>query len=268
MRLKLPIECPYCGSESRIRSSRKMTEGFYVTYRECKNSVCGAKFKMNETLESTTIDDVVEQFGLTGLSPDTCALLILDQQEADKYYPYYRKRNNNDAEQNMAQLLNAWREHALPILHVRHISTDPESPYSPGHPGVLFKSGFEPLPNEQIFDKSISDAFLRSNIEDWLLKRSIRQLVIVGSTSEGAVEASVRSASNLGFTVWVPDDACYTFEKCGYQAETISPEWIHVLAMTNLHQGNSTVVDTKLVLHALEHPTPAKSGVVNGQRRH
>tara|TARA_R110002020_G_scaffold76110_26_gene193252 strand:- start:585 stop:1319 length:735 start_codon:yes stop_codon:yes gene_type:complete len=243
-----------------------MTEGFYVTYRDCKNAMCGAKFKVNETMESTTVDDVVEQFGLTRLNPDTCALVILDQQQADKYYPYYRKRNNNDAEQNMAQLLNAWREHELPILHVRHISSDPESPYSPGHPGVFFKPGFEPLPNEQIFDKSISDAFLRSSIEEWLLKRSILQLVIMGSTSEGAVEATVRSASNLGFTVWVPDDACYTFEKNGYHFEMISPEWIHVLAMTNLHQGNSTVVDTKLILHALEHATATK-GVVKGQRR-
>lgn len=264
MRLKLPVECPYCTSESRIRSSRKMTEGFYVTYRECKNAKCGAKFKMNETVESTTIDDVVEKFGLTRLSPDECALVILEQQQADKYYPYHRKRNNNDAEQNMAQLLNAWREHALPILHVRHISTDPESPYSPGHPGVLFKPGFEPLTNEQIFDKSIPDAFLRSSIEDWLLKRSIHQLVVVGSTSEGAVEASVRSASNLGFKVWVPDDACYTFEKNGYHFEMISPEWVHVHAMTNLHQGESTVVDTKLVLHALEQATATKSGVVKG----
>ena len=260
MRIKLPIKCPECGTKTRTRSSRKMTDGYHVLYQECTNKKCGIKFKAEEVLGDTTIDAVAENFDLTSLNPDACALMIIDQQQADMYYPYFRKRNNERAEYNMHRLLSAWRENSLPIIHVRHLSGDPESPYSPGHPGVRFKLGLEPLPNEEIFDKSITDAFLRSSIEDWLLKRSIRQLVVVGSTSEGAVEATVRSASNLGFTVWVPDDACYTFEKFSYDAVDILPETIHTLAMTNLHQGNSTVVDTTLVLHAIEHAIATKEG--------
>ncbi|MGV2929511.1 isochorismatase family protein [Vreelandella venusta] len=260
MRIKLPINCLQCGTRTRTRSSRKMTEGYHVLYQECTNKKCGFKFKAEEVLGDTTIDAVAENFDLTSLNPDACALMIIDQQQADMYYPYFRKRNNERAEYNMHRLLSAWRENSLPIIHVRHLSGDPESPYSPGHPGVRFKLGLEPLANEEIFDKSITDAFLRSNIEDWLLKRSIRQLVVVGSTSEGAVEATVRSASNLGFTVWGPDDACYTFEKFSYDAVDILPETIHTLAMTNLHQGNSTVVDTTLVLHAIEHAIATKEG--------
>ena len=267
MRIKLPVNCPDCGSETRIRSSRKMAEGYHILYRDCKNEECGARFKAEEIIKDTTTENVAERFGLMDLNPDACALMIIDQQQADMHYPYFRKRNNKRAEYNMHRLLSAWRENSLPIIHVRHLSGDPESPYSPGHPGVRFKLGLEPLANEEIFDKNITDAFLRSNIEDWLLKRSIRQLVVVGSTSEGAVEATVRSASNLGFTVWVPDDACYTFEKFSYDAVDILPETIHTLAMTNLHQGNSTVVDTTLVLHAIEHATATKEGKSNGQRR-
>lgn len=268
MRLKLPINCPECGTKTRTRSSRKMTEGYHVLYQECTNQECGIKFKADEIFKDTTIDAVAENFDLMSLNPDACALMIIDQQQADMHYPYFRKRNNERAEYNMYRLLSAWRENSLPIIHVRHLSGDPDSPYSPGHPGVRFKLGLEPLANEEIFDKNITDAFLRSNVEDWLLKRSIRQLVVVGSTSEGAVEATVRSASNLGFTVWVPDDACYTFEKFSYDAEDILPETIHSLAMTNLHQGNSTVVDTTLVLHAIEHAIATKEGESNGQRRH
>lgn len=268
MRLKLPINCPVCGTKTRTRSSRKMTEGYHVLYQECTNEKCGTKFKAEEVVGDTTTDSVAENFGLMGLNPDACALMIIDQQQADMYYPVFRKRNNECAENNMIRLLSSWRQHSLPIIHVRHLSGDADSPYSPGHPGVRFKPGLEPIANEEIFDKSITDAFLRSNIEDWLLKRSIRQLVVVGSSSEGAVEATVRSASNLGFTVWVPDDACYTFEKFSYDAVDLLPETIHTLAMTNLHQDNSTVVDTTLVLHAIEHATSAKSGKGKGQRHH
>ncbi|MCO7227730.1 isochorismatase family protein [Halomonas sp. CnH100-B] len=191
--------------------------------------------------------------------------MIIDQQQGDMHFPYFRKRNNEDAEYHIFRLLSAWRDNSLPIIHVRHLSGDPDSPYSPGHPGVRFKHGLEPIAGEEIFDKSIADAFLRSNIEEWLLKRSIRQLVVVGSTSEGAVEATVRSAAHLGFTVWVPDDACYTFEKFSYDGVDLHPDTIHTLAMTNLHQGNSTVVDTTLVLHAIEHAMTAKNGKETGR---
>lgn len=259
MRIKLPVPCPECGADTRKRSSRKMAEGYWVNYFECKNASCGAKFKADEVIKDITEAHVIEEFGLKRMNPKTCALIIVDQQRADSYFPVFQKRNNPNAEMKMAQLLQAWRNQGLTIIHVRHISSDPDSPYAPGHPGVNFKPGFKPLANEHVTDKSISDAFLRSDLEGWLLKRSITQLVVFGATSDGAVEATVRTASNLGFTVWVPDDACYAFEKFSYDGIILDPSSIHTQAMTNLHHGNSTVVDTRLVLQALAHATSSTS---------
>ncbi|MGP9765440.1 isochorismatase family protein [Halomonas sp. AOP13-D3-9] len=252
MRLKIPVHCPSCDTETRIRSSRKMTNGYYVTYRECKNKACGARFKFDETFSDFTDDEHLKSFSLDSLEISQCALIIIDQQDANAYFSYTQKRNNPKAELHMLRLLNAWREHSLTVIHVRHISKNSDSPFSPGCPGSNFQPDFEPLPNEHIVDKSIPDAFLSTELESWLRKRGIEQLVICGATSDQSIEGTVRTAGNLGFTVWVPDDACYTFSKYGYDSSHIPAEFAHFIAMTNLHQGQSTVVDTSMVLMAIE----------------
>jgi len=51
------------------------------------------------------------------------------------------KRNNPEAEQNIASLLATWRTAHAPIVHVRHISRTPGSLFWPGQPGV--KPGYQ-----------------------------------------------------------------------------------------------------------------------------
>ncbi|NDL70620.1 isochorismatase family protein [Vreelandella alkaliphila] len=252
MRFKIPVYCSSCDTETRIRTSRKMTSGYYVIHRECKNKACGARFKTEETFSDFTDEDHLKRFELDGLEPSHCALIIIDQQDANALRSFRFKRNNPKAELYMLKVLHAWREHSLPIIHVRHISRDSESHFSPGCPGSNFQPDFEPLPNEHIIDKSIPDAFLNTEIESWLRKRGIEQLVICGATSDGSIEGTVRTAGNLGFTVWVPDDACYTFTKYGYDGSHIPAEYAHIIAMTNIHHGQSTVVDTSMILLALK----------------
>ncbi|MGP8291633.1 isochorismatase family protein [Vreelandella zhanjiangensis] len=252
MRFKIPVHCPRCDTPTRIRTSRKMTSGYYVIHRECKNKACGERFKTEETFIDSTGEDPLKPFALDVLEPSQCALIIIDQQDANALCSFRFKRNNPKAELYMLKMLHAWREHSLSVIHVRHLSRDPESHFSPGCPGSNFQPDFKPLPNEHIVDKSIPDAFLNTELEAWLRKRGIEQLVICGATSDGSIEGTVRTARNLGFTVWVPDDACYAFSKYAYDGSHIPAEYAHIIAMTNLHQGQSTVVDTSMVLMAIE----------------
>jgi nicotinamidase-related amidase len=69
----------------------------------------------------------------------TAALLVVDVQNAiddGKWGP----RNNLHAEDRIVSLLAAWRRLGWPIVHVRHDSTDPVSPYRPGQVGNDFTS--------------------------------------------------------------------------------------------------------------------------------
>ncbi len=49
------------------------------------------------------------------------ALLVIDVQKGFDD-PSWGKRNNPDAESNIALLLSEWRKHELPIIHIRHCS--------------------------------------------------------------------------------------------------------------------------------------------------
>lgn len=64
-------------------------------------------------------------------------LILIDQQKAMRH-PKWGPRNNLDAEQNIARLLAAWRAGKQPIIHVKHDSTSPDSPFRPGQEGNDF----------------------------------------------------------------------------------------------------------------------------------
>ena len=63
------------------------------------------------------------------------ALLLIDVQIGFEE-PVWGKRNNPDAETAMARMLEAWRKHSLPVIHVQHCSTSENSPLRAGTRGV------------------------------------------------------------------------------------------------------------------------------------
>ena len=67
------------------------------------------------------------------------ALILVDVQKAflEKDYPGIN-RNNHDAEFICGNILSKWRELKLPIVHVRHSSTNPDSKLHKSKPGFEF----------------------------------------------------------------------------------------------------------------------------------
>jgi nicotinamidase-related amidase len=174
------------------------------------------------------------------------ALLIIDMQQGIQRLD--RPRNNPDAEAHIAALLAHWRAHAWPLVHIRHISLDPASVFAPGQSGVLFQAALAPRTGEQVFDKHVTDAFTHTGLERWLHARGLRRVVIVGVASENSVEATARSASNLGFTTQVVADACYTFAKSDYARRPRSADEVHDMAMANLRDEYAQVLDAQELL--------------------
>jgi nicotinamidase-related amidase len=120
--------------------------------------------------------------------------------------------------------------------------------FAPGQSGVLFQVELAPLETEQVFDKHVTDAFTHTGLERWLHARGLRRVVIVGVASENSVEATARSASNLGFTTRVVADACYTFAKPDYAGRPRSADEVHDMAMANLRDEYAQVVKAQELL--------------------
>lgn len=177
------------------------------------------------------------------------ALLIIDvQQGLDE--PRWGERNNPDAEQRIADLLSAWRAAGQPVIHVQHLSLEPQSPLRAGMPGNAFKVEALPMAGEPVFQKHVNSAFIGTDLEAHLRARGIGELVIAGITTDHCVSSTTRMAGNLGFKVTVVEDATATFERRGPDGVHYSADLMHRAALASLHGEFATVRSTRDVLAA------------------
>ena len=90
-------------------------------------------------------------------------------------------RDSPQAEHQALRVLAHFRKHDLPVLHVQHISDNPQSQFH-NKQNQVFKSGFEPVTAEPVFQKTVNSAFIGTNLETYLRKNQICHLVVVGLT--------------------------------------------------------------------------------------
>lgn len=192
-----------------------------------------------------------------GAQPTT-TLLVVDLQHGFDEASWGR-RNNPKLEQRAAELLSAWRSSRRPVVHVRHMSTDPHSPLRPGQPGNAFKPETAPAPSEAVIEKRVNSAFIGTSLESDLRAAGCRGLVIVGLTTNHCVSTTARMAGNLGFATWVVSDATATFDRIGPDGREHPAEQIHAIALSDLHGEFATVVDTAAVIAALQLSSPSRS---------
>ncbi|MHA3735171.1 cysteine hydrolase family protein [Pseudomonas sp. Eth.TT006] len=178
------------------------------------------------------------------------ALIIIDQQQGI-LEPRLGRRNNPQAEERMLDLLRAWRRSGRPVIHVQHLSREPDSVFWPEQSGVEFQQRFLPQAGEWLIKKQVPDAFCATGLEARLGEAGIRQLIIVGVATNNSVESTARTAGNLGFEAWVAEDACFTFDKAEYFGTPRTAEEVHGMSLGNLHGEYATVVSAKQILAAI-----------------
>lgn len=173
-------------------------------------------------------------------------LLLVDVQKGLDN-PAMGKRNNPEAEQNIAQLLQLWRQHALTVVHIKHCSTESDSMLRPEHAGNDFKDIAKPLPGETIFTKSVNSAFIGTALQGHLNDLGSRKLVIAGLTTEHCISTTTRMAGNLGFDVILVSDATAAFDKTDHDGIYYSADQIHNVNLASLNGEFCTVQTTEQV---------------------
>jgi len=181
---------------------------------------------------------------------DPIALIVIDMQNAMRSESL-PPRNNPAAEDNIARLQSTWRDARHPLVSVRHISRSPTSLFAPGQLGAAFQERFLPRPQEHVVEKNVPDAFINTGLERWLHARAVRRLVIAGVSTNNSVEATARTAGNLGFNVVVVSDACFAFDKQDFGGTWRSAEEVHLMSLANLHDEYAQVRSTDQVLATL-----------------
>lgn len=191
---------------------------------------------------------------MLSLESHATTLLVIDLQ-CGFDEPRWGQRNNPSMEQRISELIRAWRTSGRPVVHVRHMSTDPSSSLRPGQPGNSFKVETAPVVGEAVIEKRVNSAFIGTSLESDLRRAGCSGLVTVGLTTNHCVSTTARMAGNLGFATWVVSDATATFDRVGPDGVRHLAEQVHGMALSDLHGEFATVVDTAAVIAALQVPS-------------
>ncbi|GLU43461.1 cysteine hydrolase family protein [Allomuricauda sp. NBRC 101325] len=181
------------------------------------------------------------------------ALVLIDIQKGLQEMVFYgTERNNPNAEENCGRLLTFFRAKQMPVFHVKHNSTNADSPLHPSKTGNDFHSAVQPLENEPIFEKNVNSAFIGTELETRLKTQNITHLVIAGLTIEHCISTSVRMAANLGFQVTLVSDATAAFDKIGIDGNRYSADIIYQTEMANLQDEFAAIKCTSTLLEELD----------------
>ncbi len=181
--------------------------------------------------------------------PADAVLIVIDMQEAIDD-PRWGPRNNLDAEANIAALLAVWRAERLPLVHIRHDSVEPDSPYAPHAPGHRFKPCAAPLDGEKVIGKNANSAFVATSLEGLLDDIGATTLVMCGVLTPNSLEATARHAGNLGYQVFVVGDACWAVDKTDIRGKRWLADDVHALSLAHLDGEYARVVDAATTLRA------------------
>ena len=180
------------------------------------------------------------------------ALLVLDVQKGFDD-PYWGKRNNLEAENNILTLLTEWRKRNWTVIYSQHLSLEPQSPFHYKNPeGTEFKDSTKPLSGEVIMQKNVNSAFIGTQLETYLKTNQIKTVVITGLSTQHCVSTTTRMSGNLGFTTFLGSDATAAYEVTDHNGTYYTPEDIHQTELATLHKEFATIVKTSDILNQLK----------------
>ncbi len=172
------------------------------------------------------------------------ALLIIDVQ--DFYFPGGRLQLDNPegAGMNAGLLLDQFRKCDLPVYHIRHNF----------EPGGDIHNYVKPIQGERVISKDQVNAFLDTDLLEFLQSDSIEQLVICGMQTHMCVEAAVRAAHDFCFSCLLVSDACAT-RALQYREHIIPAKNVHFSTIQTLQDSYARIITTEALLRDFEQCT-------------
>jgi nicotinamidase-related amidase len=178
------------------------------------------------------------------------ALIIVDVQKAfdDKKWG---ERNNVQAEENIHNILQLWREKGWTVIYIQHMSDNPSSLFYPNNKGFSIKEIVEPIDGEVIITKKLNSSFIGTNLEGFLKGNKLTTVVITGLTTPHCVSTTTRMSGNLGFNTYLISDATAAFGMKDHNGKYYDAETIHNISLATLHDEFATILKTEELIRLL-----------------
>ena len=146
------------------------------------------------------------------MSTDT-ALVVIDAQIGVVGEAYH----HDEVLENIQLLLDRARRSGTPVIYVQHNGggMEPGMPLWQIHPAVTPREG------EPVIQKESPDSFHETRLQEELVARGIKSLVITGGQTQICVDTTVRRAVAQGYDVLLASDAHTTEDTETLPAENI-----------------------------------------------
>jgi nicotinamidase-related amidase len=167
--------------------------------------------------------------------PMNQALLLIDIQ--NDYFPGGAMElvGSPAAGAQAGKLLQAFRENALPVIHIQHRSTRPGAAFFlPNTRGVEIYSSVAPSRDEIVIPKHFPNSFRKTPLLDYLQERHIAQLFIGGMMTHMCIDSTTRAAADLGFECFLAGDACAT-KSLSFGGVTLPAESVQAAFLASLN---------------------------------
>jgi len=172
------------------------------------------------------------------------ALVIVDIQ--NDYFPGGANPLDGpeDAAANAARLLQRFRDDGDRVVHLQHVWDEPDATFMrPGTAGVEIHDSVAPAGGEPVLQKAFPNGFVGTSLEADLRAAGADEVVVCGMMTSMCVDATVRAAADLGFTVTVAHDACATMPLSFGGVDVPAPS-VHAAFLAALADGYASVVPT------------------------
>lgn len=151
-----------------------------------------------------------------------------------------------DADAAVAQaalLLDSFRQHGWPIIHVRHIAKRPGATFFlPGTTGAEIHGSVRPIDAERVVTKHYPSSFRETTLLDDLRALGASKLVFAGMMTHMCVDTTVRAGADLGFQCSLAHDACAT-KDLQFGGRTVAAENVQLAYFAALN-GSFAAVGT------------------------
>lgn len=155
------------------------------------------------------------------MKPEQIALVLIDIQK-DFWEPMSGDPTFKAFPENVAKLLSIGRERGFNIIHVRSVFKPDRSdwmlfyrpegrgqiPCIAGTEGIEFPDFAEPLKGEKIVEKQTFDAFVGTDLEDYLQSNDIKVILIAGLETSVCVLFTANAAYLRKYLPLVVSDTC------------------------------------------------------------
>lgn len=135
-------------------------------------------------------------------------LIVIDMQKALLVDDLYDLKGLSN---KVAKLIKTARDSGVEVIFVKH-DAGQGSGFSDGDEGFEIPRRFKPLDNEKVFVKTINSSFGNKDFEQYLKQANDKELMIVGLQTEFCIDATIKSAFEKGYQVYVPRGTNSTFD--------------------------------------------------------